>query len=115
LEVTNSTSAIVIFHNVKTIYGERDMKMTELMNANNGQLGVVVVDGGKVVCYGTDSSCLHYASKHKAKMVNLEGGSLAPGLITVGSELGLEHIRGEASTQDGYVSLQSLSLCRADR
>ncbi|OJT07354.1 hypothetical protein TRAPUB_1790 [Trametes pubescens] len=35
--------------------------------------------------------------------VDLEGGSLAPGLTTFGSPLGLEEIMGEVSTKDGYV------------
>ncbi|EIN11328.1 composite domain of metallo-dependent hydrolase [Punctularia strigosozonata HHB-11173 SS5] len=102
LDVNNVTSGRVIFRNVKTLYGQDNARVSQLMNSADGQTGVAVLEDGKLVCYSSENDCNHFTSQ-TATIVDLEGGSLAPGLISVGSQLGLEEIRGEPSTQDGNV------------
>jgi hypothetical protein len=38
-----------------------------------------------------------------ATVIDLEAGSISPGLVSFGSPLGLEHIQAEQSTTDGPV------------
>lgn len=66
------------------------------------EIGVVVVEGGKVVCLG--NKCLEdFESMKGLEVVDLKGGALMPGLLSYGSPLGLVEIVQEESTQDGYV------------
>lgn len=39
----------------------------------------------------------------QAHVIDLNGGSISPGLVTFGAALGLEEIQGEESTHDGVV------------
>ncbi|KIY53424.1 hypothetical protein FISHEDRAFT_33245 [Fistulina hepatica ATCC 64428] len=61
--------------------------------------GVVVVDAGRIVCYGL--SCDYGTDSADAVVVDLEGGWIGPGLATFGSPLGLGHMFYEKSTNDG--------------
>ena len=61
----------------------------------------VLVENGKVKCF--DADCLSSAGSQAVQIVDLEGGSISPGLITYGSLLGLEEIESEGSTNDGTV------------
>ncbi|KIJ54270.1 hypothetical protein M422DRAFT_154278 [Sphaerobolus stellatus SS14] len=75
---------------VKTLGGEKD--------------DVVVVENGKIACIGTYGTCsVDSALKSSYAMVNLKNGSLAPGLTSFGSPLGLVEIDQEPSTRDGRV------------
>ncbi|KAI8367939.1 hypothetical protein EDC96DRAFT_142787 [Choanephora cucurbitarum] len=65
-----------------------------------GPLQVVVKDGS-VVC--TDAECA-VAFDQVVPEYDLEGGYVLPGLVGVGSSLGLIEIDGEANTGDGVVS-----------
>jgi hypothetical protein len=59
---------------------------------------------GTIRCAGTEAQCFtsSFVSDY-AEVVDLRGGSIAPGLTTYGSPLGLEEIEAEASTNDGKV------------
>jgi hypothetical protein len=59
--------------------------------------GAVLVEDGEIVCVG---DCAASAGVD-VETIDLKGGSIAPGLITVGSYLGLMEIRQEKSTSDG--------------
>ncbi|KAJ3507229.1 hypothetical protein NLJ89_g6423 [Agrocybe chaxingu] len=62
----------------------------------------VIIEDGRIVCVeGTASSCT--TSVRVDETIDLRGGSIAPGLTTYGSPLGLVEIRQEASTNDGSV------------
>ena len=63
--------------------------------------GVVGVEGGKVICV-TAKKCEHFKSLAH-RVVDLEGGAIQPGLVTYGSDLGLQEIAMEKSTVDGPV------------
>jgi hypothetical protein len=64
---------------------------------------VVLVEGGEVLCIERAGACAAFDSAAAAKVVDLEGGMVAPVLTTFGSDLGLSEIMLEASTTDGPV------------
>lgn len=92
-----------IFVNVKSLYVRHDdsdevvlMKVADRIN------GIVVIRNGKVACAGSDAQCgVMRAKMAGVPIVDLEGGSIAPGLLSYGAPLGLEEISAEASTGDG--------------
>jgi len=63
-------------------------------------IGTVVVEGGKIVCAGECDT----TQGVDFEVIDLNGGSVAPGLISAGSELGLRDIVQEKSTSDGVRS-----------
>lgn len=71
--------------------------------SDEAQLGMVVVDQGRIACSGLKASCSEFLDGPVEKVVDLKGGSIGPALISFGSALGLQEINGEISTQDGYV------------
>jgi hypothetical protein len=62
------------------------------------QAGSVGVEDGRVVCVGP---CSDFAGV--VDIVDLEGGTIIPGLTSFGAPLGLVEIRLEPSTNDGRV------------
>ncbi|KAF8750742.1 Carbohydrate esterase family 9 protein [Rhizoctonia solani] len=58
---------------------------------------IIVASRGRVVCVG---ACTNYAT-YKAKVVDLQGGSIIPGLVSSGASIGLVEIDQEPSTNDG--------------
>ncbi|KAH0587756.1 hypothetical protein H2248_006514 [Termitomyces sp. 'cryptogamus'] len=88
----------IVFSNVKSVWRrELDGNVrVEFNAATDKEIGAVVVENGQIICMG---SCL--TSSGAMKVVDLRGGSIAPGLMTYGSPLGLEEITAEPSTGDG--------------
>jgi imidazolonepropionase-like amidohydrolase len=82
----------IVFENVETTYLPGELGTQEVQKG-----GIVVVENGEVICVGecTVSKGIEF------EMVDLKGGSITPGLITVGSYVGLMEIRQEKSTWDG--------------
>ncbi|KAJ7638937.1 carbohydrate esterase family 9 protein [Roridomyces roridus] len=76
----------VLFSNV------RDMSHGSRVN--------VAVENGRIVCVGGTAFC-PTASFSADQEVDLNGGSISPGMMTFGSSLGLEEIGSEPSTGDG--------------
>ncbi|KAG0707315.1 composite domain of metallo-dependent hydrolase [Suillus ampliporus] len=68
-----------------------------------GEGSVVVLKKGVVQCWGAVAACAKELASEDPEWIDLEGGSIAPGLISYGSPLGLEEIQGEKSTHDGTV------------
>ncbi|KAG6864679.1 hypothetical protein C0991_007921 [Blastosporella zonata] len=68
---------------------------------NEAGNSVVVRDGSFIICSGENLSLC--GDEHVEEVVDLEGGSLSPGLTTFGSPLGLVEILLESSTSDGAV------------
>ncbi|KAJ6537943.1 hypothetical protein B0H19DRAFT_1181333 [Mycena capillaripes] len=64
----------------------------------------VIVHGGRIACAGPSAAgaCASFAAT-STQIVDLQGGALAPGLTTFGSDLGLSEIMLEPSTTDGPV------------
>ncbi|KAI0825194.1 carbohydrate esterase family 9 protein [Trametes gibbosa] len=99
---------VVVFTNVGSVYLREGQSVREAFVADAADAlhaGVVVVRGGKVDCIGSATSACATSvhGDEDAEFVDLEGGALSPGLVTVGSPLGLEEITAEESTIDGYV------------
>lgn len=84
----------VIFENVGLFTQDEDVREF----GRSG--GTVIFVRGKVVCVGRSSECASYATVG-AKHVDLEHGSIVPGLMSFGGALGLAEIDMESSTNDG--------------
>jgi hypothetical protein len=95
----NST---VVFTNVREVWTRGANGLVESIYEDNDELGVVLVESGKIICAGTAATCVPTATPSGA-LVNLHGGSISPGLMSFGSPLGLEEIAGEPSTGDGVL------------
>ncbi|KAF7323766.1 Carbohydrate esterase family 9 protein [Mycena kentingensis (nom. inval.)] len=103
VETVDTRGWPVVFTNVGEMFvKQKDGKLrAEVVGSAFAGKGVVVVASGRVVCTGLLGSCGLHAAAANVKYVDLEGGSIFPGLVAFGSPLGLAHITGEASTLDG--------------
>lgn len=93
-------SGNIIFKGVSTFLQRSDDKRFQTSVGIDGKLtgeGTVVIEDGMVKCVG---DCV-VNEGIDFDIVDLNGGGIAPGLITVGSFLGLMEIRQEPSTWDG--------------
>lgn len=61
----------------------------------------VLIRGGDIVWSGSDAELTLVVED--ALTVDLQGGSIAPALVSAGSQLGLQEIAMEPSTADGLV------------
>lgn len=86
----------VVFTNVKKVWNkESDGNIREtLVPGASG--GTVLVEKGNIICTG--ENCVDVAAE--SNLVDLHGGSISPGLMSYGSQLGLEEIASEPSTGD---------------
>ncbi|KAH7928042.1 hypothetical protein BV22DRAFT_1083961 [Leucogyrophana mollusca] len=105
LAPVRSKTGFIVFGNISSVFARSGGEIQQVYSAMDvSERGVVVVKDGAMTCHGVKSNCLDaLASVEDAEWIDLEGGSISPGLTTFGSPLGLEDIQGEASTQDGYV------------
>ncbi|RPD56489.1 composite domain of metallo-dependent hydrolase [Lentinus tigrinus ALCF2SS1-7] len=109
LEPKPSRSRTVVFTNVKTVYRRDEQRIRETFTAVSDDVlsaGVVVVHDGQVQCVGSATSACASSvlPSEDVEHIDLEGGSITPGLVSAGSALGLSEIDQEESTQDGYVA-----------
>ncbi|KAL5534649.1 hypothetical protein ACEPAG_1112 [Sanghuangporus baumii] len=107
LEPDKSVSGTVIFTNITSLITRVLSVETKavLFDSNSfEERGVLVSRAGKVVCGGSRDSCQKFLRDSDAVIVDLKGGAITPGLISFGSNLGLEEIQGEVSTTDGPVA-----------
>lgn len=96
---------IVLFTNVNSVILPRRGNLAEVYSAPGDQVGVVVVRNGDITCYGAEVTCTldDLTEGERVRVVDLQGGSISPGLLTYGSPLGLQEIEAEPSTGDGSV------------
>lgn len=92
----------VVFTNVRTVWSKEDGVFKP--RVAEGELHTVVVKRGKIECADSSQACLDAARTGNTDIIDLRGGSLAPGLISFGSGLGLVEIASEYSTNDGLVN-----------
>ncbi|KAG6911405.1 hypothetical protein DXG01_016502 [Tephrocybe rancida] len=97
----------VKFVGVKSVWMQDDDGHVHAMfDEHDAGLGhgnsVVVRDGSVLLCEGDNLRLCD--DEHVEEIVDLQGGSLAPGLTTFGSPLGLVEILLEPSTSDGVVN-----------
>lgn len=101
----------MVFTNVGSIYAPLAGKVQELYSNAAQSLtgdienGIAVVRNGSLECYGqSEGICpLDEFVGDRVQRIDLKGGSIAPGLLSYGSPLGLEDIQGEPSTWDGAI------------
>ncbi|KAJ7628031.1 hypothetical protein DFH06DRAFT_1272898 [Mycena polygramma] len=103
-----TASGRVLFVNVSRVWSRHGAGMGRgvyAAQAKEGGTWRVLVDGGAVRCVASaeHTACMSGAIVADAKIVDLKGGELAPGLTTFGSDLGLSEIMLESSTTDGRV------------
>ncbi|KAJ7322932.1 carbohydrate esterase family 9 protein [Mycena albidolilacea] len=104
LEPETAKSDVVVFRNVGSIFLKN--KATRGINqvfTSALKDGVLVFEDGRIACSGSLEACPGALSYSNALYLDLEGGSISPGLVSYGSSLGLTHISGEVSTSDGPV------------
>lgn len=87
------SAANIVFQSVNAIY------LPGMHPQSEGEPGTVIVENGKISCVG--KGCATSSLVGEFETIDLKGGSLAPGLITFGSNLGLLEIVSEAATQSG--------------
>ncbi|KAL0072430.1 hypothetical protein AAF712_000193 [Marasmius tenuissimus] len=97
-----SSHQIVVFTNVKSVFTRSGAGIQKTFSSARRDLGNVVVQNGKITCYG---ECVrdHFIEDPHTTIVDLEGGSIFPALVSYGGPLGLEAIKSEPSTNDGEV------------
>ncbi|KAG0165678.1 hypothetical protein DFQ28_008568 [Apophysomyces sp. BC1034] len=62
----------------------------------------VAVENGKIICVAQDcSNTVKFMSQGQIQNIDIQGGYVTPGLVAVGSSLGLVEIPSESSTVDG--------------
>ncbi|PPQ63495.1 hypothetical protein CVT24_005152 [Panaeolus cyanescens] len=88
------------FTNVSTIYQTVN---GAIQSTHVEAPGNAIFRGGSAVCLGECSGFSNKAPGELVKLVDLEGGSITPGLVSFGSQLGLNTIEQEPSTNDGPV------------
>jgi imidazolonepropionase-like amidohydrolase len=94
----------VLFTNVREVFLPDNVRASEAFSASEANPGMVLVRDGKVACLGdAKASCIVTALTDDAEMVDLQGGSITPGLTTFGSPLGVAEIDQEPSTNDGVI------------
>ena len=105
LTPSKAPSDTVVFTNVKSVFTRSSDKVQSTFTAQASEaLGVVVVRRGKIECAGSYTSCVEsFVGMESPTFVDLDGGSISPGLVSFGSPLGLDHIDQENSTRDGDV------------
>ncbi|KAG8916313.1 hypothetical protein FRC02_004050 [Tulasnella sp. 418] len=96
----------IVFTNVKSLWKKKDQtsEVIDVLN-DSSATGVVLVRRGKVGWAGSELASVDVvnAISGKTRVVDLEGGSIAPGLTSFGSPLGLEEIEAEPATNDGAI------------
>ncbi len=98
--------SVVIFRNVKTIYQSRDSFIERIQLTQGNSFGTVVTCNGSITCYdGDGDGCSSFlvGNNQDTTVIDLDGGSISPGLVSFGSPLGLENINQEPSTNDGEI------------
>lgn len=93
----------IIFTNVSNVYTRVPDGIEPLGFVNTDGTGIVVVRNGRIICAGASYICNIHSPQEDVTVIDLQGGSISPGLVSVGTNLGLQHIAMEPSTTDGVV------------
>ena len=101
-----ATSQAILFTNFTNIWIRKGNKVHSVFDdlttpTDRAERGVVGVKAGSIICV-TAKECKQFESLIE-RIVDLEGGAIQPGLVTYGSDLGLQEIAAEKSTVDGPV------------
>lgn len=99
----------ILFQGVTSFHLETDKFDLSLLE--QGKKGDVVVKSGEITCVG---KCA-VEEDLDFEIIDLKGGAIAPGMISVGSYLGLMEIRQEKSTTDGVSTVHTSRIQTPDR
>lgn len=92
----------VVFVNINTVYTKNGPEIDILDHGGvRSEWSTAIVKDGTVTCLGNGSSCREISGD--TEVIDLQGGSLGPGLTTFGSPIGLVEILLEATTNDGAI------------
>ncbi|OAD01188.1 hypothetical protein MUCCIDRAFT_146514 [Mucor lusitanicus CBS 277.49] len=84
--------------------GLKDFVLTNVgSNLVSQSKTVVVVQGGRIVCSTEAEECQSILMQNDLQAIDVQGGYVLPGLIAVGSKLGMVEMPSEGSTGDGVV------------
>ncbi|KAF8438173.1 hypothetical protein L210DRAFT_3482342 [Boletus edulis BED1] len=104
LEGTPITSGGILFQNISSMWRRDESGVHCVFRTRDiDDEGVVFVEDGEIVCAGTMGTCTSFLGDKGLTVINLEGGSITPALVSAGTSLGLQEIASEASTVDGTV------------
>lgn len=102
LEANPITSGGILFRNVSSMWQRDESGVHSVFQTRSvDDEGIVLVEHGKIVCAGSMGTCNSFVDGERLKVINLEGGSLTPALVSTGASLGLQEIAMETSTSDG--------------
>lgn len=94
----------VIFANVTSVWQKDNGVVSQIYAANAGESAFVLVKSGRIECVGPWETCVRRQSLDAdIETIDLEGGSLSPGLVSFGAHLGLVEIEAEDSANDGVI------------
>ncbi|KAI0371545.1 composite domain of metallo-dependent hydrolase [Pilatotrama ljubarskyi] len=92
----------VAFRNVKEVFLRQGGDSAGVVSPHglDGEAGVthVIVDRGRVTCVGP---VCEGEGRNAEAVMDLRGGTIAPGMMSFGSALGIEEIESEPSSSDG--------------
>jgi hypothetical protein len=98
------SSDVVVFTNVKEVFMRTTDTVQQVFSArNDSSFGIVIVLNGTVICSGMRDACITSLYDTNVTFIDLQGGSICPGLVSYGAPLGLQIIDQEPSTNDGNV------------
>ncbi|KAJ7448117.1 hypothetical protein FB451DRAFT_1533305 [Mycena latifolia] len=104
--LTGTSTGAVLFVSVMQVWARAHSGVAPLLEAVAPNW-LVLVEGGAIQCFApandTGGRCAARGFASDARVTDLVGGALAPGLITFGSNLGWSEIKLEPSTTDGRV------------
>jgi len=99
-----SVCDVIIFSDVRSVHMKAGNEIREFFTTTvESGSGVVIVEKGQISCMGDALTCSTASFGSSVERIDLYGGSISPALVSFGSPLGLNHIQGEASTNDGRV------------
>lgn len=103
LEATPVTSG-VLFRNVSSVWRRDESGVHSVFQYRDvdGE-GFVHVEHGRIRSAGLIRTGASFVNGEGLKVINLEGGSITPALVSAGASLGLQEIAAEMSTSDGPV------------
>lgn len=103
LEAAPITSG-VLFRNVSSVWRRDESGVHSVFQTRNtNREGYVVVEHGRIRSAGLMRTDTSFVIGERLKVINLEGGSITPALVSAGASLGLQEIAAEMSTSDGPV------------
>ena len=104
LEATPITSGGVLFRNVSSMWRRDESGVHSVFQTRGADdEGIVFFEDGEIACAGSMGTYTSLVNGERLKVINLEGGSITPALVSAGVPLGLQEIGMEASTSDGTV------------